>query len=247
MSRRLGVTIVAILLGIVGTSAVAAYVQRADARATAGEKTATVFAAKTTIPAGTSVSAAEQQGLVDQQQLPTKLVPAGALTDLSPIADEVAVNDIAPQQVLLSQLFGAQAQTGALTIPTGQMAVSVQLGDPQRVAGFVTPGSDVAIFDTYTPTAGSGSSSGGATGNSAGTTTRLLLPKVQVIAVGPLALTKAQPGSTVATTLLTLALTQKQSEQVIQASQTGKLYFALLTSHSQVAPAAGVTDSTLFR
>lgn len=235
MSRRLGVVVLAVLLGLIGTASVAAYVQRADARATAGEKTVTVFAARAAIPAGTTAGAAAQEGLVEQQQVPAKLAPVGALTDLTPVNNLVAVQDIAPHQVLLSQLFGAQAQTGALTIPAGQMAVSVQLGDPQRVAGFLTPGSEVAIFDTYDE---------GSSGST--TTTRLLLPRVQVIAVGPVALTKAQPGSTVASTLLTLALTQKQSEQIIQASQTGKLYFALLTSHSKVSPSGGVSDSTLF-
>jgi pilus assembly protein CpaB len=245
MSHRLGVVALAVVLGLLGTGAVAAYVQHADARASSAERTTAVFAAKAPIPAGTTAANAAEQGLVEQQQLPAKLVPVGAVTDLAAIANLVAVNDIAAHQVLLGQLFGAQTYTGALTIPAGQMAVSVQLGDPQRVAGFVTPGSQVAIFDTYSATAASASTS--KTAATGGTTTRLLLPRVQVIAVGPVALTKSQPGSTVATTLLTLALDQHESEQVIQASQSGKLYFALLSDHSKVSPSAGIGDSTLFQ
>ena len=38
--------------------------------------------------------------------------------------------------------------SGALPIPSGKVAMSVQLGDPQRVAGFVKPGSEIAVFVT---------------------------------------------------------------------------------------------------
>jgi pilus assembly protein CpaB len=68
-----------------------------------------------------------------------------------------------------------------LTIPEGKMAISVQLTDPARVAGFVSPGAEVAVFinaepeeiDTQT----------GAT-TKLPDFTRLLLPRVQVIGVG---------------------------------------------------------------
>ena len=75
------------------------------------------------------------------------------------------------------------------------------------------------------------------------------MPRVQLIAVGPVALTKTQPAAAaVATTYLTLALNQRESEKVIEAaSTTGKLSFALLTPRSKTAPSAGVTASTLFQ
>lgn len=246
MSRRLVVVAVALVLGVVGTTAVAAYVKSADARASSDQQTVAVFAAKALIPAGTTGTAAEQQGLVVQQQVPVKLVPSGAVTDLNTVAGLVAINDIPAQQVLLGQLFTTDRRGGALTIPDGRMGVTVELKElPQRVAGFVTPGSQVAVFDSYGATAAAAGSSAGST---SGLTTRVLLPRVEVIAVGPDALTKSQTAPGIATTLMTLALNQKQSEQVIQASQAGgQLYFALLTPHSKVTPSAGVNTNNLFK
>jgi pilus assembly protein CpaB len=250
MSRRVVVVAVALVLGVVGTTAVAAYVKSADARASSAQQTVPVFAAKGLIPAGTTGAAAEQQGLFEQQQLPTKLVPAGAVTDLNSVAGLVAINDIPAQQVLLVQLFTTDRRGGALTIPDGRMAVTVELKDlTQRVAGFVTPGSEVAVFDNYGATgAPTGSSAGGTSaGSTSGLTTRVLIPRVEVIAVGPNALTKSQTDPAVATTLMTLALNQKQSEQVIRAAQTDELYFALLTPHSKLTPSAGINANNLFK
>ncbi len=70
-------------------------------------------------------------------------------------------------------MFGAPGTTSTLSVPDGLLAISVQLGDPERVAGFVAPGSDVTIFATV---------SGGTDG--ASEFTQVLLPEVQVIGVG---------------------------------------------------------------
>jgi pilus assembly protein CpaB len=40
-------------------------------------------------------------------------------------------------------------------VPAGQVAVSLSLSDPGRVGTFVTPGSHIVLFDTYTPVASS--------------------------------------------------------------------------------------------
>jgi pilus assembly protein CpaB len=204
-----------------------------------------VFAAKALIPAGTTGASAEQQGLVVQQQVPVKLVPSGAVTDLNTVAGLVAINDIPAQQVLLGQLFTTDRRGGALTIPDGRMAVTVELKElPQRVAGFVTPGSQVAVFDSYGATGGT---SGSSAPDTSGLATRMLLPRAEVIAVGPNALTKSLTDPSVATTLMTLALNEKQSSQIIQASQTGELYFALLTPHAKATSSAGVNATNLFK
>src|SRR5204863_4969233 len=112
-----------------------------------------------------------------QKKVARDSVAAGALSDIAPITNEVALSPIFPGQQILLQMFGAQGSTTALPIPSTDLAISVQLNDPARVAGFVEPGSYVAIFVTYAPQAG--------LSGTTGVTTRLLLPKVQVIGVGP--------------------------------------------------------------
>ena len=59
-----------------------------------------------------------------------------------------------------------------LGIPEGKMAISVNLTDPDRVAGFVNPGSQVAVFLT------------GNDGQTGQPFTRMLFDRVMVLGVG---------------------------------------------------------------
>jgi pilus assembly protein CpaB len=56
MSRRILAVVGALLLALVGTGAVFAYVNRADARAVEGQKAVTVLMAAKEIPAGTTAT-----------------------------------------------------------------------------------------------------------------------------------------------------------------------------------------------
>jgi pilus assembly protein CpaB len=120
----------------------------------------------------------------------------------------------------------------------GLLAVSVVLGDPQRVAGFVQPGSKVAVFVTTE-------------GDEGRRATKLLLPTADVAAVGPttaVASSSTQDSDaaaeeeTVTKAILTLGLTQEQAQKLIFAQESGNLYFALLNESSKVAPAAATVS-----
>ena len=124
------------------------------------------------------------------------------------------------------------------------MASSINLTDPGRVAGFVSPGSEVAVFLT-----GTDDQSGKAF-------TRLLLDRVTVLGVGsttPVSTTTTDQSGASTTeqlprTLITLALTQQQVEKVTFAAANGELSFALLTDKSTVQPdTAGMDSTQLFK
>jgi pilus assembly protein CpaB len=127
-------------------------------------------------------------------------------------------------------------------MPAGMFAITVNLSDTGRVAGFVSPGSNVALFLN------------GPIGPSGQEGTRLLLPKVQVVAVAQTTVTTAtttgpegaQTTESLPRTLFTLALNQKDAEKVLYASTHGELSFGLLNDRSKVAPGPGVTSQNLF-
>jgi pilus assembly protein CpaB len=112
-------------------------------------------------------------------------------------------------------------------IPQGKLAVSVSLNDPNRVANFVTPGSDVAVFMTI-----------GDTGAGGLRRTKVLLPKVRVIANGDRTLTSPAPapGTASQSPVFTLAVNQADAQRLILASQLGQLYFALIGGQAVVNP-----------
>ncbi|HWH28524.1 MAG TPA: Flp pilus assembly protein CpaB [Mycobacteriales bacterium] len=234
MNRRIGLLAVALVVALFGTAAVFTYVSRMEARTLAGAEPVSVLVAAAQIPSGTSGDSVAASKLVEVVSMPRKAVPEGALTTLDGIGSQTLASDVYAGEILLRAKFADnRARTGALLIPKGRLAVAVQLGDPQRVAGFVLPGSEVAVF------------------NSAEDGTRLLLPRVSIIAVGdatlkPVTTEGKQAEEPVPTAIMTLALTQAEAEKVVHATNTGSLYFGLLSADSQTGPSAGVNTANLY-
>jgi pilus assembly protein CpaB len=239
VGRRLALLIAAVLVAAIGTGLVFAYVKKADDRAIADQQPVKVLVAKVAIAPGTRVVDAATAGSFEQKEFPKSAIVPGALSSTDPVREQVVVSTIFPGQQLLTGMFGATAASAAsIAIPPGQIAASFSFGDPQRVAGFVQPGSNVVIFLTSALNGGQNS-------------TRVLLPKVTVIAVGPTTITppadpaqanpEAQPRA-----MLTLALTQAQAERVIFASSNGTMYLGLLNDRSQIRPGKGVSAKNVF-
>lgn len=241
MNRRIALLIAAMIIAGLGTGMVYAYVKSADDRAVEAQAPVTVLVAKVPIAAGTKVQDAANAGAFEAQEFAAQSVAPGALSSVEALTEAVAVAPIFPGQQILSAMFSASALSNAVTtlaLPAGKIAVSVQFGDPQRVAGFVVPGSEVVVFLS------------GVIGT-APDTTRVLIPRATVVAAGPTAITPpinpaAANVEPFPKALLTLALDQAAAEKIIFASTKGTLYLGLLNGASKTAPARGVTAANLF-
>jgi pilus assembly protein CpaB len=241
MKRRALTIALAVLLAILGTGGVFAYVSKANARALAGQQAVTVLIARQLIPAGTSASAAQAQGLLGTERLPSSSVPADALTAITP-AVSALVTDAAvqPGQLLLRPMLVASVQdTSGLAIPHGMFAVSLQFCVPEAVAGHVHPGSQVAVFSTTVPATATINGQAACTGShtyvgAQTVTTKLMLPKVTVLSVGqgsgaqggPSSRSNSGSGQNVG--LITVAVNEAEATQLIQLSENGLPYLALL-------------------
>lgn len=250
--KRRGLTIaLAVLLAILGTAGVLAYVNHANTRALAGQKPVTVLVAKSLIPSGTTAAAAQQQGLLGTETLPASSVPDNALAAVTPdISSLVTDSNVQPGQLLLRPLLVTAAQvTSGLAIPSGMVALSVMFCVPEAVAGNVHSGSQVAVFDTVAQGSSSVSNQGGCSGQrqqqrSATALTKLILPRVTVLSVGP-APTSSQSGTTTSSTatssgtqnneLVTLAVDQQDAERLIALSEDGLPYLALVNGSSSLS------------
>lgn len=266
MKRRIALVALAVVLAAAGTVAVYAYVHRADQRALAGTRATQVLIADRTIPAGTSWSDAMSGGYLHTDHVPASTVPQNALTSATaPIGRrEVAGADIAAGQILLRQMFAdRQAATGALQIPSGDVAVSVAVPTSADVAGFVEARSEVAIFATYRLAKGvakghapaaSQATFGGQNDSVNLYATKLLLPRVSVLATSVAAPTDVSGASnasdvssqTQSSVTVTLAVSQNDAERLILSQTVGQLYLALLSSDSVTAPDGGVINAASF-
>jgi pilus assembly protein CpaB len=251
MDRRRLLLILAVFVAIIGTALVFLYVEGADKRA--GDKFDNVSVLKATqdISAGETYDAALAAGKIASTDVPRNQLNTGYQTSTTALKGKIAsVPVFAGQQIITSQ-FGSsvEAASTTLAVPKGMMAISVNLTDPDRVAGNIQNGSRVAIFVTGTL---QNSVNGASTSDLH--STRLLLPNVTVLNVGspqpPTTSTTTEEDGTQTTeqlprTLLTLAVDQKDAQKVILASKALNLTFGLLTADSKVRAAPGT--STLIK
>lgn len=245
MGRRTVLLIVAALIAAIGTSLVFFYVRGVDARAAEKFDAVQVLQAVEVIPAGQTLEAAQAEGKIQMGTVARAQVLEGATTSIADIGKLVALTPVYPGEQIITAKFGEAGEQEVLTIPDGKMAISINLTDPSRVAGFVNPGAEVAIFVSADP---------GALGATE-STTRLLLPRVSVIGVGTTTVVSttttdpagAQTVEQLPRTLMTLAVDQPDAEKIIFASRNGEVSFALLTDKSSVKNGPGITSDSVFR
>ena len=241
MGRRTVLLIVAALIAALGAGMVFLYVRGADSRASANQQPVQVLKAVGQIDAGETLTAAQAAGKVALGNVPKAQVLAGAVNTTSGLGDQVALSTIYPNEQIITGKFGASGDQETLSIPEGDIAISVNLSDTGRVAGFVSPGAKVAIFANTT--------------DARGDVTRVRLPKVQVIAVGTTTVVNttttdaegAQTTEALPKTLFTLAVSQEDAQRIMFATNHGELSFALLNDKSRVAAGPGVSNANLFR
>lgn len=255
--KRVLVVLAAVVLAAMGAVAVLAYARTADQRALVGQETVEVLLSTREVPAGTTAQDAIDRGLLQPTLVAAKGVPDGALTEVSEeMSGQVAMSSIAPGEIVLARRFGTQTsgQT-ALVVPEGMVAVTVELSDPGRVGPFLRPGSEIAVFHfAQAEPEAEGEGDAGQELTAEEDLTRVLLPNVEVLAVGNTTLGTAQTpangdepqqGEQVPTALVTLAVTPQDGQRLVHGVQTGTLYAALLGSGTEVPPAT-VDTGTLF-
>ncbi|HET6651218.1 MAG TPA: Flp pilus assembly protein CpaB [Nocardioides sp.] len=242
MGRRTVLLIVAVLIAALGSTMVFLYVRGADNRAKEAQAPVQVLKAVAQINPGETLDAAQAAGKIALGEVPREQVLPGAVNTIETLGTQVALGPVYPNEQIITAKFGSAGDQDTLTLPDGKIAISVTLSDTGRVAGFVVPGDEVAIFMN-------GDIGGAETG------VRLLEPKVEVIAVGATTVISttttntegAQTTEQLPKTLFTLAVDQKQAEKILLAATTGELSFGYLNDKSKVQAGPGTTSTNLFR
>jgi len=262
MDRRKLLLMLAVFVAIIGTALVFLYVRGADNRAQSQFDSVTVLKATQNIASGEAYDDAVAAGKIASASVPQTQLNDGYQTSITALKGKIASVPIFAGQQIISGQFGNEvvATSTNLPIPKGMIAVTVQLSDPDRVAGNVYPGSRVAIFATGMGgpehSSGSGATAGG-TGVAAAAETALLLPNVLVLNVGsPVQSTSTttdesgnQTTESLPRTLLTLAVDQAEAQKVILASKgvPDSLTFGLLTNTSQVKKGPGTSTANVWK
>jgi pilus assembly protein CpaB len=260
-SRLLTITLAAVL-AMLGVVAVLAYVRQANERAVNGLKAETVMVANGAIPAGTSLSKAQQEHLLSTEKVPDSSLTTPAVQSVTAANEHLVMSSaVAKGQVLLQNMVASAASVtanGGFLIPSGMQAVAINMCIPEAVAGYLTPGSRVDVYNTIASsnqiqrTCDTSRSfiSGSGIADNKFNTTLIVLKNAEVLAVGQNPATPSTSGDNSATVttdpsssssssqdevLVTLAVNQADAERLILIGEVGLPYMALLGSNANTA------------
>jgi len=242
MNRRKILLLLAAMIAALGTLLVFLYVQGAEGRAKEKVESVDVLVATQNIEQGEAFDEAAVSKF-ELREVPKDTLLAGAQTNLEDLKGLVALQPIYAGEQVISAKWGGSVDitSSVLAIPDDKVAASVNLSDPARVAGFVNPGSEVAILISVE--------------GDAPAYTRTLLERVTVLGVGSTSTVtstkKSDDGESttaeIPQTLMTLAVTQKEAEKLLWGSTFAGLSFALVTEESKLSKTEPVNEPNLFK
>jgi pilus assembly protein CpaB len=218
MKTRLIAALTALVLAVLGAVLINGYVQGADARALAGQRTLPVLVVVKPVAAGTAVDHLGDS--VATKPIPATAVATGALTTLTGLKGTVASVDLVPGEQLLKSRFVAPSavqKTGTVAVPKGMQEVTVQLTPDRVVGGKIEPGENVAVYFSFpNPTGNDG-------------TTKLVFQKVLVTDVqGAPAQADGKSGQAApsGSVLITLARPASDVQRIVYAAQYGTIWLS---------------------
>lgn len=234
-SNRLSM-ILALVLAVVTGALVLAYTLGADNRAMQGATGVEVYVTTQTLPVGQSLKEAVDANIVKLQKFPASTVPDNAIKVIDSTNESlVAITALPTGALVLASNFGGSGDiANGLQVPEGQIALTLNLEDAAHVGSFLTPGSEIALFNTFQT-----STTGAVTEK-----TGVLISKVLVLAVGTS--TSSTTGDNKSQALVTIAVSPKDSVRVVQAAQTGKVYFGILGANADASQTEIISPSNLF-
>lgn len=240
----------ALIVAIIGTVLLLAYVNSADQRAYASTETEMVYVVQKAIPAGTA--GASLGDSVVKKPVPKGVIPTDAVTDLGAVQGKVASIALQPGEELLSSRFveaSALHAPGRVEVPAGLQEITVKLPIERVVGGALSAGDTVGVLLSVQ------------SGDNAPSQTQFTFNKVLVTGIQMSSGANAQNNATSAPTqgtggalsggansanseyLVTLARPAADAARIVYAAEFGKIY---LTKEPAAATDgdAGVLDRT---
>jgi pilus assembly protein CpaB len=257
MTRRILGVLLAIVLAVLGTGAVLAYLITTRDSVREGQEAVRVRVAKDRIPAGTTGASIRDKNLSEEVVMPRSALPQDVLQDISIDFDKLVITaDVQPRQLLLKGMFGqATKLSGGIAVPEKLLAISGKFEAEREVGGFVRPGSTIAVFATCSVVDPVFKKRN----DTDRKTTFVALPRMEVLAVGAYGedgQTSSQDAEQRAkldaqgkvTLIVTIAATQEDATKFVHVTDMGcKLTLALLTDTSVVQVGGGIDNGSPLR
>lgn len=227
-----------VLLSVVTATSVYVYTSGIESRVRAQQDLIPTLIVAQAIPVGMSLSNAFSNGMIDVKQVPRQSLPSLAIQSINDVNGAlVALYQLQPGQFVTTPNFGTKAvNTSALAIPNGMLAMSITIGEPEKVGSFLQPGSEIAILGTAESKSSGGQSK----------ITKVLFPQITILAIGNQIVSNAASGAPATTSnLITVAVTPLQALKLVHAVRTVNLYFALRSEGVDFNQLSAITDADI--
>ncbi len=253
--------IVGLVLALVAAFLLWRYVSAADQRAQEGAELVDIFVAQGAITAGTTGQNAIRSQQVVLDQIPSDNRPANAITTFDEIVNLTAVSTIPDQAVIQVGMFGESTIADTqFELNEGQVAISLQVGIPEGVGGFLNQGETVGIIahidaQVATTQIAEGPDGPVVTATEAPeveVTTSKYLASGEVLSLGQRIISTDAEGNQndaveqTGQVLVTLSVTPEAAEQLVFANNEGIMHFTLLPEGGELGDTPGTTFDTLF-
>jgi pilus assembly protein CpaB len=250
-----------VVLAVIGTAALMAYVNNARDNAADESRQISVLVVTTAIPQGANLTIIRAS--TEATDVPERLVAPGALTSLDGLQPTLVAGTslVRGEQLLQSRLVDPESLI-RVDIPTGLQEITLSLAPERAVGGALRPGDTVGVILSFDPfrTTGSASADPAATTTtllSQTSTTHLTLQQVLVTSVqysvqdserrtetqsstdtAPPATVNEAPSQVL---LVTLAVNAAQAEQITFAAEFGYIWLTHQTTSTDPNGARIVT------
>lgn len=247
MRSKIIILSLAIILGLAAAFAAGRYLDSMRQQVEAGTRQVEILVVEKDLPVGTTAEQAIKDGMIIKKSVARQYVADQAISSFATIDGQVCAVPLTRGEQVTQADFRYASEAGAsYSLPEGHLAVSVQ-DDPVRgVSGFVKPGDFVAVLTTFETKAGDINAA----------ITRIVLPKVRVLAVDQnltaveqTATADAKGGTLMAgsgaqsdaVNTVTLAVEPGDAERLVFADDEGRLRLALVgKTGPALAPTVGV-------
>jgi pilus assembly protein CpaB len=237
--KRTLVVAVAVVVGVAASVLSYVFLNNAQQRAYHNAKLVHAYVVAKPVPQTLNGTDAVNDGYIVYKKIPAEFRPTGAVTKLSSIEGKEATAPFSVGQVLVNSMFASASSSAsnfAQLIPTGDVAISVNVDPVHGVSGFPVPGNKVDLFVNV-----NGAES-------------FLLQNVSILASGTaVPVTGTNQNSTTTTTtpassggLYTFSVSPSDSQRIALAEQEGLgLYMVLVPPNNAPVNLPPLTQGSL--
>lgn len=235
--RKLNTTIlIGLLVAGLGFVLVFAYGSNVDDRVADGKATVEVLVATQPLAAGSTVS--DLDGKVETRKVPKAFLTSDAVRTLDDVKGLVLLGPI-PQEGQLSKASFGQARGAVAVQPSkGNIALAIGVDLTPGVARYITAGSTVDVFATYTSGSQTSSANQGDQKDIAVKRTKLFVSNIKVMSVSVAEVpddnagndadqTTSQRQESIVEVVAVLDVSPAQAEQIVNAQTLGQIYLGL--------------------